>query len=63
MKRISRKSRKSVSQMVADYFSLIDEIDPDQRELTPRVRSLFGALAGKDVSEEDYKRHLEAKHQ
>ncbi len=62
MKRISRKSGKSVSQTVADYFSLIDEVDADQRELTPRVRSLFGALAGTDVSEEDYKRHLEAKH-
>jgi len=62
MKRISKKSGKSVSQMVADYFSLIDEIDPDCKEITPRVRSLFGALAGAKVFEDDYKRHLEAKH-
>jgi hypothetical protein len=62
VKRISKKSGKSLSQMVADYFSLIEETDPEQRELTPRVRSLFGALAGTKVSEGDYKRHLEAKH-
>jgi hemerythrin-like domain-containing protein len=64
VKRFSKKSGKSVSQMVADYFSLIEqEIDPDRKEITPRVRSLFGALAGSKVSENDYKRHLEAKHQ
>jgi len=63
VKRISKKSGKSVSQMVADYFSLIEqEFDPDRKEITPRVRSLFGALAGSKVSENDYKRHLEAKH-
>jgi len=62
MKRISKKSGKSVSQMVADYFSLIEEVDPDRKEITPRVRSLFGALAGAKVSEDDYRRHLEAKH-
>jgi hypothetical protein len=62
-KRRSKKSGKSVSQMVADYFSLIEqEFDPDRKEITPRVRSLFGALAGAKVSESDYKLHLEAKH-
>jgi len=54
VKRISKKSGKSVSQMVADYFSLIEqELDPDRKEITPRVRSLFGALAGVKVSESD----------
>ncbi len=62
VKRISKRSGKSVSQMVADYFSLIEETDPDQKEMTPRVRSLFGVLAGGKVSEGDYRRHLEAKH-
>jgi hypothetical protein len=62
MKRISKRSGKSVSQMVADYFTLMDEIDHDREEMTPRVRSLFGALAGAKVSEDDYRRHLEAKH-
>ncbi len=64
MKRISKKSGKSVSRMVADYFSLIGEqLDPEQKEITPRVRSLYGVLADSKVSEEDYRRHLEAKHQ
>ena len=54
VKRISKKSGKSVSQMVADYFSLIEqELDLDRKESTPRVRSLFGALAGVKVSESD----------
>ena len=53
VKRISKKSGKSVSQMVSDYFSLIEqELDPDRQEITPRVRSLFGALAGAKVSED-----------
>jgi len=53
VKRISKKSGKSVSQMVSDYFSLIEqELDPDRKEITPRVRSLFGALAGAKVSED-----------
>jgi len=54
VKRISKKSGKSVSQMVSDYFSLIEqEFDPDRKEVTPRVRSLFGALAGAKVSKDD----------
>ena len=63
VKRISRNSGKSVSQMVADYFAIIEHgLESDEKEITPRVRSLFGALAGSKVSENDYKRHLEAKH-
>lgn len=63
MKRISKKSGKSLSQMVADYFSLIgQDLDADQKELTPRVRTLVGALADSELSEDDYRRHLEAKH-
>ncbi len=62
-RRVSRKSGKSISQMVADYFLLIERgLEPDQKALSPRVRSLFGALAGARVSEKDYRRHLEAKH-
>jgi len=57
VKRISKKSGKSVSQMVSDYFSLIEqELDPDRQEITPRVRSLFGVLVGAKVSENDHNR-------
>jgi len=60
-KRHSAKSGKSVSQLVSDYFTLIDAQD-SEIEITSRVRSLRGVLAGSDASERDYKRHLEAKH-
>jgi len=62
-KRASRKAGKSVSQMVADYFALIERgLAPDSKSITPRARSLFGALAGSRVSESDFRRHLAAKH-
>jgi len=59
----SRRSGKSVSRLVADYFSLIesDEEIPGT-EITPRVRSLIGALKGTGVTEEDYHRYLEEKY-
>lgn len=60
-KRHSAKSGKSVSQLVSDYFTLIDAQDSDI-EITARVRSLRGVLAGLDLDERDYRRHLEEKH-
>jgi hypothetical protein len=62
-KRYARTSGKSVSQLVADYFALIGARESaDMPDLTPRVRALLGSLAGVDVSEADYRRHLEYKH-
>jgi hypothetical protein len=62
-KRHSDRSGKSVSQMVADYFALI-EVDEDLpgTEMTPRVRALIGSLKGASVTEDDYHRYLEEKH-
>ena len=60
-KRHSAKSGKSVSQLVSDYFALIDARESDI-EVTPRVRSLRGVLAGSGLDEGDYQRHLEEKH-
>jgi hypothetical protein len=63
-KRHSAKSGKSISQLVSDYFTLIvAREDAADTELTPRVRSLLGALSGAAVDEQDYRRHLENKHQ
>ncbi len=63
-KRYSARSGRSVSRLVSDYFALIDSgLDANAAELTPRVQSLIGALAQRDVAEEDYKRHIEQKHQ
>ena len=62
-KRYAGSSGKSVSQLVADYFALIDADTPAaDADLTPRVRALLGALRGSAADEQDYRRHLEDKH-
>jgi hypothetical protein len=62
-KRYSRKSGKSMSRLVADYFAVIEgKAETGEIEITPRVQSLLGALAGADLSEKEHRRHLEAKH-
>jgi hypothetical protein len=60
-KRHSAESGKSVSQLVSDFFALIDAHDRDV-DITPRVRSLRGVLAGSGLDESDYRRHLEEKY-
>lgn len=63
-KRHSDRSGKSVSRLVADYFTLIESDEAARAvEITPRVRSLIGSLSGAAVDEQDYRRHLEEKHQ
>ena len=62
-KRHAGKAGKSLSRLVADYLTLIDDgPGPSGGELTSRVRSLLGALAGHGGAEEDYRRHVERKH-
>ncbi|MCP4668170.1 MAG: antitoxin [Deltaproteobacteria bacterium] len=62
-KSFARKSGKSVSQVVADYFLLLEEKPKEiDQDLTPIVRSLKGALRGAEIDVEDYRRHLEEKH-
>ena len=62
-KAYSRRSGKSVSQLVADYFALMDTPDQQQSsELTPLVRSMKGSLRDADLSEEDYRRYLSEKY-
>jgi hypothetical protein len=46
--------------LVADIFALIDAQDAGV-EVTPRVRSLRGALKGSGLDEIDDRRHLEDK--
>lgn len=60
-KRHSARSGKSVSKLVEDYFALIDD-DLPPAEITPRVRSLRGALSGSGLDERDYRSHLEEKY-
>ena len=60
-KRHSADTGRSVSQLVAYFFSLIEAQDSGV-EITPRVRALRGVLAGSELDEDDYRRHLEIKH-
>lgn len=62
-KRYSAKSGKSLSQLVADYFTLLAASTTESDAApTPRVRALIGVLANATVDEADYRRHLEDKH-
>ncbi|MCE5230989.1 DUF6364 family protein [bacterium] len=62
-KRISAKSGKSLSKLVADYFQLLGLREPlNEKELSPRTRRLYGVAAGAKVDERDYRRYLEKKY-
>lgn len=62
-KRYADRTGKSVSQIVADYFALVDGGDAILGlALTPRVKALKGALKGATVTEDDYRQHLETKY-
>ena len=54
---------KSVSQMVADYFYLLDKKSlKETDQLSPIVKSLKGSLKNTDIDESDYKSYLEDKY-
>lgn len=54
---------KSVSQIVGDYFSLLNHTVDSQAPLQlPLTKSLRGVLKGVRLSEKDYKKHLEKKY-
>ena len=57
----AKKRGKSVSQMVADYFALLDRDDRPET-LAPLTRSLHGTLRGTAVDEDTYRGHLEEKY-
>ena len=61
-KRYARATGKSLSQMVAEYFSTITSSEAASGELTPTVSRLEGALAGTKVDRDDYRAYLEGKH-
>jgi hypothetical protein len=62
-KRFSRKSGRSVSMMVADFFEKLDAPPPEEiQDITPKVAALRGILKETGVEEEDCHNHLEEKH-
>ncbi len=64
-KAYAKREGKSVSQIVADYFSLLKHAGEESQEVqppSPLTQSLRGILRGADVDEEDYRRHLDEKY-
>ena len=62
-KRYSRRTGKSVSQLVADYFAVLEMPEsPGDLSISARVQALVGVLGDGAVDEEDYRRHLQEKH-
>ncbi len=61
-KRYAKRSGKSVSTVVADFFAALDTPADEPGSLPPKVRSLFGALGTTPLDESDYARHLEQKY-
>jgi hypothetical protein len=65
-KAYARRTGKSVSELVADFFGRLaaptDEAAPRVVAQSPAVQSLVGALAGSRMDETDYRAHLVEKH-
>ncbi len=64
-KRLAKKNRKSLSQMVSDYFRLTVERfrhEKTQAPLPPFVAALKGSLRGSRTNIKEYRRHLENKY-
>lgn len=62
-KAFAKKRGKSLSQLVADYFFLLQASSQDDLDdIGPLTRSLKGILKGANLDEEDYRRYLEKKH-
>ncbi len=54
---------KSISKIVADFFSLlIRQNQTSESELPPVTRSLIGILSSSSVDESDYHHYLEEKY-
>ena len=62
-KAYAQRSDKSLSELVADLFARLQAPTQDEAEpQSPAVRSLAGALGGKNVDREDYRAYLAHKH-
>lgn len=61
-KAYAKRTGKSVSAVVADYFAALDAGEGQAPVLGPKVQSLFGVVRERPVDETAYRRHLERKH-
>lgn len=58
----AKRTGKSLSVLVADYFAALDIAGKRTVPATPKVRSLVGAFGKKKLDEDDYHNYLEEKH-
>jgi hypothetical protein len=60
-KRYGKRTGRSVSQMVADYFALLDQdiVADDGEQITPIVASLHGALSNLEIDAGELQREIE----
>ncbi len=58
----SRKTGRSVSEIISDYLQRLPEPSEKPAHGAPIVKSLRGALRGSGLTEEDYHRYLERKY-
>jgi predicted DNA-binding protein len=58
----SRRTGKSVSEIISEYLQRLPEPSEGPAHTAPIVRSLRGALRGSSLTEEDYRRYLERKY-
>jgi replicative DNA helicase len=62
-KRLAKKKGKSVSKIVADYFTLFEaQKKKPEEKFSPIVQSLKGALRGTTIDVQAYRKHLEEKY-
>ena len=62
-KRYGKRAGRSVSQMVADYFALLDqELVDEDGEVTPIVASLRGSLREVEVDTREVRRQRLERH-
>jgi hypothetical protein len=58
----ARRSGKSLSQVVAEYFGLLADGEERTIALTPTVKRLRGILSGEAATRDDYHEYLERKY-
>ena len=62
-KKYSARTGKSLSRIVTDLFSVIAiKLGEKESSITPGISSLKGILKNRELSENDYKEHLEDKY-
>jgi len=61
-KQHAKRSGKSLSQVVAEYFGMLENGSQNREPLPPTVSRLRGVLAGESASRDDYRDYLERKY-